>query len=223
MSGEEPRDVGADRVIEAVVSIQAPPDWKREIIHKYDARISMDDQFGHEDMGCKSLVNIETDPDDTDVLIEDVKCHPTVVEADLDVVGEGKIRGTVVTRGCIGCCGVAGNGAFLVEVTIDEDGRILQHLLASDKETIRRVVSDTEGRGHPVILERLSTLDPDTLLTSRQDTIMRFAYERGYFDEPRAISLGELSEMFDVTISTVSEILRKGQRKLIAEFLSESA
>ncbi len=41
------------------------------------------------------------------------------------------------------------------------------------------------------------------------------------FDYPKKISLRDLAAMFDISISTLSEMLRKGQRKIMEEYFFE--
>ena len=50
---------------------------------------------------------------------------------------------------------------------------------------------------------------------------LQIAFERGYFDYPKRISLRDLAAMFDISISTLSEMLRKGQRKIMEEYFEE--
>ncbi|HPT73414.1 MAG TPA: helix-turn-helix domain-containing protein, partial [Methanomassiliicoccaceae archaeon] len=58
-------------------------------------------------------------------------------------------------------------------------------------------------------------------LTMRQEQITRMAFERGYFDHPRRIGLKELADQFGISISTLSEILRKGQRRIMQRYFEE--
>ena len=55
----------------------------------------------------------------------------------------------------------------------------------------------------------------------RQEQITRMAFERGYFDFPRKTDLKELADIFGISTSTLSEILRKGQRRIMAGYFTE--
>ena len=44
------------------------------------------------------------------------------------------------------------------------------------------------------------------------------AYQRGYYDFPKRIGVRELAEMFDISTATLSEILRRGQKKIIEHY-----
>lgn len=58
-------------------------------------------------------------------------------------------------------------------------------------------------------------------LTERQREITMIAFERGYFDTPRRVKLKDLSSMTGVSQATLSEILRKGQRRILIDYLRE--
>jgi hypothetical protein len=58
---------------------------------------------------------------------------------------------------------------------------------------------------------------PGDGLTDRQHEALRIAYERGYFDIPRQVSLEDVAKELDITPSSVSERLRRAQTQLIEE------
>lgn len=53
-----------------------------------------------------------------------------------------------------------------------------------------------------------------SLLTDRQEEILRTAYAAGFFSSPRGMSAQELAERLDVSQPTVSRHIRAGERKL---------
>lgn len=57
-------------------------------------------------------------------------------------------------------------------------------------------------------------------LTGRQRKIITTAYERGYYDVPRSVSLDSIAESSDLDKSTVSEHLRRAERNILKEILS---
>jgi len=52
-------------------------------------------------------------------------------------------------------------------------------------------------------------------VTYREEEILKIALEKGYFDFPRKIKLEELAKHFGVAPSTLSEILRRGLKKIL--------
>jgi hypothetical protein len=65
------------------------------------------------------------------------------------------------------------------------------------------------------------TLETDTLLTDRQLSLIKTAYEAGYYDSPRNATLTEVAAAADIAKSTCSETLQRAEGKIIGEFLSD--
>lgn len=60
-------------------------------------------------------------------------------------------------------------------------------------------------------------------LTDEQLTALTLAYEKGYFDEPRDISLSEVADELGLSSTAMSGRLRRGMRNLIAATLDDDA
>lgn len=208
-------------MLEAVLAIETPVEWKQELTSKYHAKINVLDCLPYSDDGNKDLVEIEVDPQYAEMILEDVKKNPEVDLVDLTIVDRGRIKGAVATNECIACCSMVGSEAFLVDSNMDKGGKTVWRLLATDKEAIRVIIADLENHRYHVELMKLTSVDVDELMTSRQEDILQIAFERGYFDYPKKISLRDLAAMFDISISTLSEMLRKGQRKIMEEYFAE--
>lgn len=61
--------------------------------------------------------------------------------------------------------------------------------------------------------------DPESLLTDRQQWLLREAVEHGYYDSPRRTTLVELAEAVDIAKSTCSEILHRAEGRVLKRFL----
>jgi predicted DNA binding protein len=155
------------------------------------------------------------------MILEDVKKNPEVDLVDLTIVDRGRIKGAVATNQCVACCSMVGSEAFLLDSHMDKKGKIVWRLLSTEKEAIRQIIADLENHRYTVELMKLTSVDVEELMTSRQEDILQIAFERGYFDYPKRISLRDLASMFDISISTLSEMLRKGQRKIMEEYFAE--
>jgi predicted DNA binding protein len=105
---------------------------------------------------------------------------------------------------------------------MESDGRILHRLAASSTDVVRQVVTRMESRNVRVELEKLKTLDEiEGGLTPRQEDVLFTAMELGYFDDPKGVDLKTLAERFQVSISTLSEVIRKAQHKIMTNFFTE--
>ncbi len=208
-------------MLEAIFKTDAHEEWRKELIQKYSATISVMDCREMEEGGCRNLVEIGIPPEQEDHVRKDMEVNPTVESLDLDTVQPGTLKGIVTTNVCLGCCRMVGSETFLVQVKMDEDGCIIQRIISKDRETVRQAMGKLEALGHEVTLVKLTTLEPDMYMTGYQEDVLMIAYERGYFDSPRKTDLKELSAMFGISIATMSEILRKAQRKVMAEHFKE--
>jgi predicted DNA binding protein len=61
----------------------------------------------------------------------------------------------------------------------------------------------------------IDPLDHQVALTARQEEVLGAALAQGYFEFPRRISLTNLSELVGVKPSTLSEILRGAERRIL--------
>lgn len=85
-------------------------------------------------------------------------------------------------------------------------------------DSFRELLTSLEKVGISVELKRKTVLEDRKLLTSRQEQILYIAFERGYFDFPKKVGLEELAHQVGVKPSTLTEILRRGQRKVLEQY-----
>lgn len=64
------------------------------------------------------------------------------------------------------------------------------------------------------------TIDLSGITNTQRRTVLR-ALELGYYQYPRKLNLGELTEEFDVSKSAVSQRVRAVERKLVQEVFSQ--
>ncbi|BCU70751.1 helix-turn-helix domain-containing protein [Stygiolobus caldivivus] len=60
-----------------------------------------------------------------------------------------------------------------------------------------------------------------SVITARQEQIVRIALEAGYYDYPRKVTLKKLAEKLNVSLSTLDEILRRAEKNIIETYLRE--
>ena len=87
--------------------------------------------------------------------------------------------------------------------------------IARRTSDLRQIMTKLGREGIQARIEDVSPLDQKATLTGRQKEIMATAMARGYFDFPRKISLTGLSQLVGVKPSTLSEILRSAERRIM--------
>ena len=81
--------------------------------------------------------------------------------------------------------------------------------------------------GIPVTLTELHALTPvetetEAALTAKQQEALVLAYERGYFESPRAVTMEEIGDELDISQQAVASRLRHGLRHILKYTLSET-
>jgi len=71
-------------------------------------------------------------------------------------------------------------------------------------------------------IERIGYYYKSTLLTQRQNEIVNLAYEKGFFNIPRSISLSLFAKDLKISKSALSETLRRIFKKLANNYLNSS-
>ena len=84
-----------------------------------------------------------------------------------------------------------------------------------DPGDLRQAMENLNRMGIPTRLKELAPIDERPTITTRQLQVINTAMKRGYYEFPREISLTELSEALGVKPSTLSEILRSAERRIL--------
>ncbi|WP_369611358.1 helix-turn-helix domain-containing protein [Sulfurisphaera javensis] len=61
----------------------------------------------------------------------------------------------------------------------------------------------------------------DSIVTARQEQIVKIALEAGFYDFPRRITLTQLAEKLNISSSTLAEILRRAEKNIIEAYFKE--
>ena len=91
--------------------------------------------------------------------------------------------------------------------------------IARKTSDFRQVLTRLSKEGIETRIEDVAPLERKATLTGRQKEIMATAVAQGYFEFPRKLSLTGLSELVGVKPSTLSEILRSAERRIMANAL----
>ncbi len=131
----------------------------------------------------------------------------------------GHIYGSAASEKCTVCTEVARSKCFLTSVSVHSKERAQWTILGSN-DSFRGLVGALERKRIPLEVKMKKELEDTDLLTTRQEQVLSFAYERGYFDFPKKTGLEELAADTGIRASTLDEILRRGQRKVLGEYLA---
>ncbi|MEM3043862.1 MAG: helix-turn-helix domain-containing protein [Candidatus Bathyarchaeia archaeon] len=125
----------------------------------------------------------------------------------------------IESEGCDACNAMLSSGAFLVSGRMLQNRVIAYNFIAPNFRAYKDTVSAIEAKGFKVKVLRLGKLESKKeYLTERQEKILWLALKMGLFDYPKRIDTLELSRRLGVSPSTLSEIMRRGLRRLLEHY-----
>ena len=201
---------------EIILTSSQPHSWLRIATVKYGANATiLDSKILPHDI-VEHLFEIDAKPELASAMLADIGKDKDVIQMDTADSGSGRIRGSIRTGRCTICKEIAKSKCFLASVEVDEKGA--EWTVMGNDEAVREVLSDMESAGIPFKLKLKRNLKDKELLTARQEEMLLMAYMRGYFEFPRKAGLKELASETGVKTSTITEILRRGQRKIVEDY-----
>ena len=206
-------------MLEAELVVKIPKMWITEIPRRHQVSIKIVARRLSGKLGVRDLVEISGEQEVLENVLKELESEPWVRSFDLDFVKSDKLVGEVVTHKCLACSSLAGSDSHLVSANARSDGAVQWRLMTSDRNEVKKLISRLRKVKCEVKLLRLAPIDDREILTSRQEEIIMMAYERGFFETPRKTKLKDLARITGVSQATLSEILRKGQKRIVVEYL----
>lgn len=213
------RSVPFDGVmLEAVLAVSLPDCWITTIAPRHGIEIRVIDRKSQGDDRMKDLFEAQVAPEAVPLLVEDIRAHPSVRSVEVVGTERGRLVGITSSKNCGACSALARSECFVAGAVCRRGTTFEWNLVVRSREAVRRLVARLERGGYEVKLLRLTSVKDAVPLTERQEEILAGALELGYFDYPKRIRLSELAQRFHVSKSTVSEVLRKAQTKVVAAY-----
>jgi predicted DNA binding protein len=123
------------------------------------------------------------------------------------------------SEGCGVCHTILSSDAFLVSGKSIADSTIMYNFMVPSFEAFKKIVSSLEAAGLKVNVLKMGMFEAkEGVLTEKQERIFWLALKGGFFDYPRKIDSVELSERLGISPSTLSEITRRGMRRLLENY-----
>jgi predicted DNA binding protein len=132
---------------------------------------------------------------------------------------EGKSAVWLESKGCRVCNTILGHDAFLVSGKSMQDSFISYSFMVPTHEAYRGIIADLEKAGYKVNIRKVGKFEPQIgVLTENQERVFWLALKSGFFDYPRQVGLAELAVKLGISPATLSEIMRRGNRRLLEHY-----
>ncbi len=205
-------------MLEAVLAVSLPECWITALAPRHGIEIRVIDRKALGTNGMKDLFDAQVPPESIPTLVEDIRTHPGVRSVEVVGTERGRLVGITSSTHCSACAALARSDCFVADAVCRRATTFEWKLIFRNRDALRRLVGRLERGGYTVKLLRLTPVKEAVPLTPRQEEILAAALDFGYFDYPKRIRLRELAQRFHVSKSTVSEVLRKAQTKVVAAY-----
>ena len=206
---------------EAILSVHLKESWIGKSTVQLPISISILDTIPFGEHGVQDLAEIKlngTDPNLLEKIIGDLEGVDFVKASQVD---QDKVIIIVGTKGCGGCRALLESGCFLISASTDEQGWVEWKIIMNEKIQLQKLVTHLEEKNIESSLIMIQPIDDKDSLTPRQENIIKTALERGYYDFPKRIGIRELARIFSISTASVSETLRRGQKKIIEHYFKD--
>jgi predicted DNA binding protein len=207
---------------EIVLQLKAPRTWVSDVTEGNPSKVRILDCKPAESRdGIRQLVEVTADPEALEKIVKEVKASPLVKEAYIVETKKGKMIGSLLTSSVF-CGSIMGSNAFcrtcLFQSRSRPDGTVEWTIAFTGREALTELLDRLKDDKVEVKILKLASVADVESLTSHQRSVVEIALEGGYFDYPRRITLRQLAKKVGVSASTVSEVLRRAEKKILSAY-----
>ncbi len=135
---------------------------------------------------------------------------------------ENKSAVWMESEGCEVCNAILAHDAFLVSGKSLEDNMITYSFMVPTFEAYQAILAELEKTGHKVYVRKIGKFEQQIgILTENQERIFWLALKSGFFDYPRQVDMTQLAKKLGISPATLSEIMRRGTRRLLEHYFKE--
>ena len=141
------------------------------------------------------------------------------MQSDVATVGSNRIVGAVTSNECRVCSVIMDSktGYFIGPAVADHDSK-MSYKLFMGGDAIPSFLQTLHSKGIDYTISDISQISSKRALTSKQEKVLKSALELGYYDYPKRISTDHLAEVVGSAPSTVTEILRRAEKRIITGY-----
>jgi predicted DNA binding protein len=208
-------------MLEAVISITPPQSWIKRVTAEFPSIIRVLDCRSLPDgEGVQELFEVTSAADLSEKIVDYLRQDSYVYDIDIVKAEQGRIVGSLKTHKCTACKTFAAADCFLVSATSKPDGKLEWAILGNDT-MVKSLMQELENQKVTGEVVKIFKIKDEEELTARQENILQIALEKGYFEFPKKITLRQLAKVLDISPATLTEILRRGQKRVLQEHFKD--
>ena len=199
-------------------------EWIQSLCMDHSARVSI---LGLKPVGkgrgVAHFVDISTEESHPAGVRRWLGSDPSVLSMELTDLSKNRSMGVVVANHCKACTSIIRSDlAVFVSSAATEDDCLVGYKLFLGDDGVPTLLNRLSKDGVNYSVKDVGPFSRDSRLTQKQLDFLKSAMDMGFYDFPRRITLTNLAEKLGIKPSTLSEILRAGEKNILGSFLSEA-
>ncbi|MDG7020860.1 MAG: helix-turn-helix domain-containing protein [Nitrososphaerota archaeon] len=198
--------------------------WETSLCQRFSAYVKiLGVKSVDQDKRVAHFVDITTrDEAGAEAVSEWLRSSKDVSSIELTELAKGHLMGVVTANRCK-VCGtlVASNLASFISSASTESDCTVGYRLFLNKDGVPKLLNLLSTSGVPYKVLGISQMTEDSDLTARQFKVLKAATEMGLYDYPRRITQDDLALKLGIGKSTLNEILRRAEKKVLGGFVGE--
>ena len=206
-------------MLEVLLRIKPARSWLVDLVSKFSITVKVHDCTPFREGGAQGLIEIDALDVEPDKIIKELLSHADVLRVHLAHSEGRKIVVSVVAREWVACSTILKSDCYLRDANVLPEGVVEWRIFTPGEGTLKEILRNLKEAGCEVELVGKRRAESADILTKRQLMVVQKALELGYFDYPRGISESELARRMKIALPTLSEILRRAEKKMTEYYL----
>ncbi len=204
-------------MMEASIVLRPPDTWVSELCAFRDKSVQFRQCLPYGREGGRGLVEFDDDEDTAD-LIDRIRDHPSVERLEVSCTEGGKVSVSVVNHSCRASQALASSDCFMLAAHSLGFGKVRWKLITGKEGSLLGLVRSLRDAGCETEVEWVRSIREASLLTKRQEEVLRTAVREGYYETPKRIYLDGLAKKLQVSSSSLGEILKRAEKAIIEDY-----
>ncbi|MBX8631548.1 MAG: helix-turn-helix domain-containing protein [Thermoplasmata archaeon] len=133
----------------------------------------------------------------------------------------GKDSLWVESKSCSACRFLSERMVPVISSRTADETHVHFRLLVQSRKALQSLVEEMKAKG---LKPRVVDITENRVyeMTDREKQILLFAFNHGYFESQRVSSLTEIARILEVSPSSLSDVMRRALKKVVADYLKKS-
>ena len=120
--------------------------------------------------------------------------------------------------GCDICSTILANGSFLISMRHVKEYIVIYSFVTPNSSSYETIITTLNAKNTKFSILEVGKFKPRSkTLTEKQERVLWLALKMGFFEYPRKLTMLQLSKRLGIGLSSLSEILRRGLRRLLED------